>query len=103
MASKCDKCEKLAELQAKYERLENKYNRLLDGEPVRKVHFDLDGEQTACGKSLWENDFDTTEDIKKSHLQSLLWQVAKHEKKMGKRIKTGAERKWTPLILSLMN
>ena len=65
MANKCDKCEKLAELQAKYERLEIKYNRLLDGEPVRKVHFDLDGEQTACGKYLWENDFDTTEDIKK--------------------------------------
>lgn len=43
MAGKCDKCEKLLTLQAKYERLEIKYNRLLDGEPVRKVHFDLDG------------------------------------------------------------
>lgn len=64
MASKCDKCEKLAELQAKYERLEIKYNRLLDGESVRKVHFDLDGEQTACGKSHWEHGLDISENIK---------------------------------------
>lgn len=63
MASKCDKCEKLIALQAKYERLETKYNRLLDGEPVRKVHFDLDGEQTACGKDYFEHDVDYTENI----------------------------------------
>lgn len=61
---KCDNCEKLKALQAKYERLEIKYNRLLDGEPVRKMHFDLDGENTACGKNHWDNCLDATENIK---------------------------------------
>ena len=64
MASKCDKCEKLKALQAKCERLENKLNRLLDAEPVQKVHFDLDGQQTACGIDLFEHDVDLTENMK---------------------------------------
>ena len=64
MASKCDKCEKLIALQAKCERLEIKLDRLLNGEQVRKVHFDLDGDQTACGIDLFEHDVDLTENIK---------------------------------------
>lgn len=29
-----------------------------------KIHFNLDGEQTACGLSLFEHDVDTAENIK---------------------------------------
>lgn len=64
MASKCDKCEKVKALQAKVEKLQLKIQRLQDGEPIRKVHFDLDGEQTACGLELFEHDLDCTNNLK---------------------------------------
>lgn len=64
MSSKCDKCEIVKALQAKCERLQIKLDRLLNGEQVRKVHFDLDGEQTACGISLFEHDVDLSENMK---------------------------------------
>ena len=55
--------EKLKALQAKCERLEVKLHRLLNGEPVRKVHFNLDGERTACGISLFDHDLDYSDNI----------------------------------------
>lgn len=64
MASKCDKCEKLIALQFECERLSNKLDRLLNGEQVQKIHFDLDGESTACGIDLFEHDVDLSENIK---------------------------------------
>lgn len=63
MASKCDKCEKVKVLQAKIERLQLKIQRLQGGEPIRKVHFDIDGQQTACGFDFYEHDVDYTENI----------------------------------------
>lgn len=65
MASKCDKCEKLRDLQARYERLEIKYNRLMEGEPVSKIHFDLDGEITACGRDLFDTGAYATDEIER--------------------------------------
>ncbi len=85
MASKCDKCEKLKALQAKYERLEIKYNRLLNGEPVRKVHFDLDREQTACGISLYEHDIDYTDNINEVTCNNCKSKWKSLKKKWGKR------------------
>lgn len=64
MPSKCDKCEKVKALQAKIERLQLKIQKLQEGDIIRKVHFDLDGEYTACGLELFEQSADVTENIK---------------------------------------
>lgn len=64
MTSKCAKCKELENLKLKYEILERKYNKLLDGDTITKIHFDLDGVNTACGLDFNERFLDVSENIK---------------------------------------